>query len=220
VRQPARVALAMLHAYGLPWDDDLAPVQAFDAEQRRLLRTVLTRGVGTVSCTSMGRLFDVCAALLGVQQAVSYEGQAAVEFTALAMRGRSLGAHVRTDGTVRDVDGRLELDPAPMLAALVDGMRRGVPRDALAYAVHAALADAVATVAEQLATREHVRTVGLTGGVFQNRLLLALCREQLQTRGLAVRTHAMVPCNDGGLALGQAVIARHADLSQRPTVTP
>lgn len=220
VRQPARVALALLHAAELPWSEALLPTQQFRDAERHVLRTQLARTLGTVPTSSVGRLFDACAALIGGPQAVTYEGQAAVWCTTLAVRGAREPQRTRYRIAVRAVGDRLELDPAPMLEALVHDVQRRVAPTAMAWAIHDAMATAVVATCGELVSGEGAIPVGLTGGVFQNRLLLALCRERLAAAGLAVRTHALVPCNDGGLALGQAVIARATDPLHPPLVIP
>jgi hydrogenase maturation protein HypF len=220
VRQPARVALALLHACDLPWAPYLAPVQQFRDAERQLLRTQLARTLGTVPTSSMGRLFDACAALMGGPSTVTYEGQAAIWCTTLAMRAVREHPRPRYRCVVRAADGRLELDPAPMLEALVRDVQVGLAPPLMAWAVHDAIAQAVVAICGELMSGDGALPVGLTGGVFQNRLLLGLCHDRLIAAGLAVRTHTQVPCNDGGLALGQAVVARAINPSFPPSVLP
>jgi hydrogenase maturation protein HypF len=194
VRNPRRMALSHLRAAGIGWDADLPCVAACGAAELRLLASQLASGAGCVPTTSMGRLFDAVASLLGVRHAVTYEGQAAIELEALAAAA-PLAPALRMPG----------LDPGPLLAGLVDGLRAGVPVAGLALAFHAAVADAVAEVVERVAGP--VRLAGLTGGVFQNVLLLRLTGQRLRERGFTVLTHRVVPPNDGGLALGQAAVS-------------
>jgi hydrogenase maturation protein HypF len=212
VRHPWRVALAHLRAAGLTWDDDLPPVATQRPAEVALLRRQLERNLACVPCTSMGRLFDAVSALLGVRQSISYEAQAAVELEAL---GEALGA-VRASRLVFDVGHDGVVDPAPVLAGLVAAWRAGVDPGVLAAEFHDAVAVAVSAVAGTVRERTGVATVGLTGGVFQNVLLLRRCRERLAAQGFEVLVHRVVPPNDGGLALGQAVIAASTPGS-RPT---
>jgi hydrogenase maturation protein HypF len=193
VRQPARIALDLLHRAGIDWSLDLAPVEAVGAAGRHILAQQIPRALGCVPTTSMGRLFDAVASLLGVCQDVTYEGQAAVELEHLARAG---------DPRRRLRFGE-QLDVRPVIRGLVDGLRAGDPAADLAAAFHRAVIDAVVSSAH----RAGIRTVGLTGGVWVNRLLLDGTREALLDDGFDVLTHRLLPCNDGGLALGQAVIA-------------
>jgi len=205
IRNPWRTALAYLFDAGVDWDAGLAPVDAGTEVERALLRTQLGTRTATVPCSSMGRFFDAVAALLGVRQRIGYEAQAAIELEHLA---RSAVATDRRPPRLRfDVDGDQVLDHRPLIRGLVDGLRAGVPPAVLALEVHRAVAVAVAQVAARLAVTENITTVGLTGGVFQNVLLLRECSTRLQQRGLTLLTHRLVPPNDGGLALGQAVVA-------------
>lgn len=202
VRNPWRMALSQLWMADIDWTPDLAPVAAATADELRLTRSQLETGAGCVPCSSVGRLFDAVASLLGVRHHIDYEGQAAIELEALAQSaGRtrtlpSLPLAVRPDGII---------DPAPMVQTIVSALYAGTPTATLAAAFHQALAVAVAEVVSQVA--DGTTLVGLTGGVFQNVLLLESCRTRLRQNGFEVLTHHIVPPNDGGLALGQAAVS-------------
>ncbi len=213
VRHPARVALAQLHAAGVAWEDAPDGVQrAINAESRRVLTQQLDRGFGCVTTSSMGRLLDAASALCGGPATVSYEGQAAVEFEAMAWSAmRHDPSRDRTGGYVFAIaaaEGRpMTFDAAPVLRRIIGDLRRGVDRGLIAMRMHSAIADAIVRVAVRVRDRHQLDLVGLTGGVFQNVLLLTLARERLHAAGFRVLTHRRVPPNDGGIALGQAMIA-------------
>jgi hydrogenase maturation protein HypF len=227
VRNPCRTALAYLAAAGVPWDQALPPVAACTDPER----ATLAAGARTVPCSSMGRLFDAVASLLGVRQRISYEAQAAIELEILAAQASDAEAELmRWSSRETGMAGSPPLfltmpvgedgiiDHRPLIGALADRMLAGCSASTLARAFHLAVADAVADSAGQVANRTGVRTVGLTGGVFQNVLLTAMCRARLEARGLAVLTHRLVPPNDGGLALGQVAIAALAAVILGPPV--
>lgn len=198
-RQPARIALDLLHRAAVPWEFAPAPLAAVGARGLHILAQQIPRAMGCVPTTSMGRLFDAVAALLGVCQEVTYEGQAAVELEAIARTGRP--GELRF--TVRDG----VMDPLSVIRGLVDGLRESVSVADLAASFHHAVIEATVVAADTAAHAAGVGTIGLTGGVFANRLLLDGIRNRLSDKGYDVLTHRLVPCNDGGLALGQAVIA-------------
>jgi hydrogenase maturation protein HypF len=200
VRNPWRMALAQLWTAGIDWTPDLAPVGAASRAELRLIRSQLENNAGCVACSSMGRLFDAVASLLGVRHRIDYEGQAAIELEVLA---DSASAHAVGLRMAVGDDG--VIDPAGMVRAMVSELRAGADPAALAAGFHQAVADAVLQVVSLVAGE--VRMAGLTGGVFQNVLLLRQCRERLQQAGFEVLTHHTVPPNDGGLALGQAAVS-------------
>ncbi|WP_068186536.1 carbamoyltransferase HypF [Mycobacterium sp. UM_CSW] len=208
VRNPWRMALSQLWMAGIDWTPDLPPVAAATEDELRLTRSQLESGAGCVPCSSVGRLFDAVASLLGVRHRIDYEGQAAIELEALAEtasddQGPSLPLTVRADGVI---------DPTTMVQTMVAARYAGTAPALLAAAFHEALADAVAKVVRRVAG--DIRLVGLTGGVFQNVLLLRACRKRLQRNGFDVLTHHIVPPNDGGLALGQAAISMLTGLEE------
>ena len=210
IAHPARIALAHLDAAGLGWDERLPAVAATAPDEQRLLAGMLRSGAGCVPTTSMGRLFDAVAALAGVCQESGYEGQPAIELEALLDPVGRLPTRAgeRYAFAVDEAeDGVLRLDPAPVLAAAVRDVVAGTPPAAVSARFHAAVAAAVLDLARRLRATHAVHTVGLTGGVFQNAAMTSGCSRLLGEDGFEVLVHRRVPPNDGGLALGQAIVA-------------
>ena len=166
-----------------------------------VLNEMITRGVNAPLASSCGRLFDAVAAAAGVcSEQARYEGQAAVEFEALAA---SEADHPYKFDVTPDA-GLLTIEPRPMWFALLDDIAAATPLPVLSARFHTGLANAIEAVAVRLPEVKHV---ALSGGVFQNRTLLELVTDRLSARGRIVLMHRNVPANDGGLALGQAVVA-------------
>jgi hydrogenase maturation protein HypF len=203
VQRPYRMALAHLSAAGLPWAPDLAPVRACPADELRVLAHQLSSGFGTVPTSSMGRLFDAVAALAGVRQVVDHEAQAAIELEGLA-RGVPADRAYAFDLTG---SAPLVADPAPVVRSVVADRRTGVPAAVVAARFHAGVADLVAELAGRVRAATGLGTVVLGGGVFGNALLLAGARRRLAEQDFAVLTPEQLPANDGGLALGQLLVA-------------
>jgi hydrogenase maturation protein HypF len=202
VLRPYRMALAHLWAAGLGWDPDLAPVRACPADERRVLTHQLETGLGCVPTSSMGRLFDAVSALAGVRQVVAYEAQAAIE-----LEGLSRDADCGATAYAFDVDPQqvpAVIDPAPVLAAVIADTRAGVRAGAIGARFHRAVAALIVDLADAAVAGTH--TVALSGGVFQNALLLRLALNGLRDKGFEVITHRCVPPNDGGIALGQLLV--------------
>jgi hydrogenase maturation protein HypF len=200
VWRPYRMALAHLWAAGLPWTPDLAPVRACPADERQVLRHQLETGLGCAPTSSMGRLFDAVSALAGVRQVVDYEAQAAIEFEGLARHSDPGGTGYRF--AVDSTDPTALIDPAPVLGAVVADVRAGVTAGVIGAGFHRA----VAALILELAAANPGHTVALSGGVFQNALLLRTTRTLLGDNGFDVITHLRVPPNDAGIALGQLLV--------------
>lgn len=205
IRRPARVALAQLWAAGETWEATHAGT-ALSTEELRILRTQLERQINCVDTTSMGRFLDAAASLAGGRHTVTYEGQAAIEFEALARAGNTPESPYAF-GLEVGADGAIVLDGAPILRGVAADAARGREIRDIARAVHVAVAAAVVDVASTVRASRGVNVVGLTGGVFQNVLLLSLAQDRLRGAGFEVLAHHQVPPNDGGLALGQAMVA-------------
>ncbi|MET7639931.1 carbamoyltransferase HypF [Streptomyces sp. NPDC005438] len=214
VRLPYRMALAHLHAAGLPWEEWLPCVRQAEPQELRVLRRQLSGGVGCVPTSSAGRLFDAASALAGVCPRVSYEAQAAVEWEALALRAWDETSPAPSAYPLPLAAAPSARRPAswnlrPLWRAVVDDLRDGVPPALVAARFHRSVAYAVYAGCRTLATRHRVRQVALSGGVFANSLLEETVTDLLRADGLEVLRHQRVPANDGGLALGQAVVAAH-----------
>lgn len=195
VRKPYRVALAQLWSSGIGWDEDLAPVRAAGPAERVALERQLERGYACIRSSSMGRLFDAVSSLLDVRHVATYEAEAAVDLEVLAE------AHLSDARAYR-----MTLDPGPLLKAMVGDLRLGVPAGPIAAGFHIAVADLVGDLAAEVAPDRGL--IALCGGVWQNVVLLELTTSRLRQAGRTVITHELVPPNDGGLALGQLVVAR------------
>jgi hydrogenase maturation protein HypF len=213
VWRPYRMALTHLAVAGVPWDPALPPVAACPTPERRVLAHQLTTGFGCVPTSSVGRLFDAVASLAGVRQVVDYEAQAAMELEALA-RGIDPGGRVYPfpvrPGSVRTAD------PGPLVRAIADDVLDGVPAAVIAARFHAALTHAVRELARAACRETGIDVVGLTGGVFQNALVLSALTAALRDDGLTVLRHRIVPPNDGGLSLGQVIVAAAGGLPPDP----
>lgn len=204
--EPYRMALSVLHQlYGdklftLPLDC----VRGVPEKDRQLWLQMLQRGFNSPATSSAGRLFDAVASLLGVRQQMSYEGQAALELEGIAEQGVGDDRYPFEVSRTGDL---LQLDWLPLLMALLAELSAGLPVADIAAAFHASLATAAAAVCREIRLETGLDRVILSGGVFQNRLLSEALASRLEHDGFAVFTHRLVPPNDGGLSLGQAMIA-------------
>lgn len=201
IKQPWRMALSYLGS------DDPVALDVFRRNEAtwETVASLARKGLNSPMTSSAGRLFDAVAALLGVRDAVNYEGQAAIELEQIADPGEADGYRAEITGGERLlVDGR-----ALVLAAAGD-LRAGVGVPVIAARFHNGVADVVTRTCHRLREMTRVTTVALSGGVFQNLLLLERTVDSLTDNGFEVLTHSRVPANDGGISLGQAVIAGRA----------
>ena len=195
VLRPYRMALAHLSAAGVPWSPDLPPVAVCPPAERALLARQLETGFGCVPTSSMGRLFDAVASLIGVCHLSGYEAEAAIR---LEGRARDFGdAEPYPDAGA---------DPGPIIRGVAADVRAGVAPGRIAARFHATVAVLIADLAEDARQRTGLDVVALGGGVFQNTLLIAAAERALRERGFTVLRPRLLPPNDGGLALGQLVI--------------
>jgi len=206
VREPRRAALGLL--YDLYGEGALAmaalpPVAAFTPPERAVLATMLNRGINAPLTSSAGRLFDAVAALLGLCQVGSFEGQAAmaVEFAA----DRATSVAFLPAAIVHEDAGTFVIDWRPLLAGLIRQRIGGAAPGPLAAALFHGLVEAIVEVARTIG----IKRVVLTGGCFQNAHLTERAVHRLRSTGFEPYWHRCVPPNDGGLAIGQIAFAAH-----------
>ncbi len=199
IKTPARVALSHLWRAGLPWDDILPCTTELCMEERTVLRNQLELGINAVPTSSMGRLFDAAAAMIGVRQKVNYEGQAAIEMEQLVdpLENGSYPFHLHGQ----------EIDPTPVWEALINDKYQGIHQAVLAARFHNSVTQLCLQICQQIRSEQQLNMVVLSGGVWQNKVLLKNTIKNLKNHQFEVLTHQQVPPNDGGIALGQAAIA-------------
>ncbi len=209
--RPGRTAIGyLLHLFG---EHLLGRAPALGSgispEELAIISRQVRTGLNTPQTSSMGRLFDAVSALTGIRQRISYEGQAAVELemqahlAQVARKPKAYHFEVRTQG-----DGYV-IDPTPVLESVLRDVASGRPTPLIARAFHDAVAVMTVDICLRVSRDTGIRDVALSGGVFQNRLLLETCRRLLMNEGLAVMLHTELPANDGCISLGQAVVAAH-----------
>lgn len=205
VREPWRMAASYLwHTYGGRMSEVRLPMQGGVApEHWSLVSQMLQKNVRCVPTSSMGRLFDAVASLAGLRQYCQYEAQAAISLEIAADRTES-GSY---RAALRESEDGLVIDTRPLIRGVIEDALSGRPTPAIAASFHNAVCDFTVETTERLRELTGVSRVALTGGVFQNVLLTERIATRLEQRGFEVLIHRLVPCNDGGLSLGQAVIA-------------
>jgi hydrogenase maturation protein HypF len=205
VRQPWRMAAAYLYqAYGDAFLElDIPFVRQLDRSKWRTLGQMIERKINSPPTSSLGRLFDAVAALIGLRGEVVYEGQAAIELETLAGRKDLPDPYpfATTEGAPTT------LDVSPVIRAIVSDIQQGIPTNSIAGRFHRTIAQLLATACCEAREQTGLNIVALSGGVFQNRLLLERLIAHLEELSFQVYINRLVPPNDGGLSLGQLAIA-------------
>ncbi len=200
VREPWRMAMSHLLDAG----EDPEIVTRRHSAAAGVLERMIERGINAPLTSSAGRLFDAVAALAGVRDTVSFEGQAAMQLEWLARDSCCEGAY---PCELESVDGTIVLDTRSLIRGIAADVRAGQAASAIAGRFHAGLADAISEVCAELRNQTGIDAVVLTGGVFLNAILTQNCTARLSAAGFRVYRHRTVPPNDGGLSLGQLAVA-------------
>lgn len=223
IRQPWRNTYAHLKT-AFDWAEltaacgDLEIITFLADKPQQTLDQILERPAYSPLASSVGRLFDAIAAAIGIcREAITYEGQAAIELEALVEKVHlSRVVPYPFELSRRPEDGLWQLEPGPMWLTLLADLIQEVDPATISARFHVGLASAIATLTRTLHQHHPFTQVALTGGVFQNQILALEVKRRLEEQGLIVLTHSKVPPNDGGLSLGQAAIAAARHLQATP----
>jgi hydrogenase maturation protein HypF len=206
IHKPWRVAVGYTHALGLDISD-LPLMRTIDAQAVEVVRMQVERHLNTVNTSSMGRLFDAVAALLGIRTEVTYEAQAAME---LEMLARKIEKNV-APYPYQLQDHTIFLKE--LIAAVITSIRKKESPEIIGARFHKTIATFSVEAACHVRDKFGINEVALSGGVWQNQLLCEMTTEGLEKDGFSVYSHCQTPANDGGIALGQAVISNHVILA-------
>ncbi len=210
IERPYRMAISyLLTLFGKDaLTPDLAFLKEVSSRELALIRTQLDKNINSPLTSSCGRLFDAVSALIGIRGRIDYEAQAAIEMEMAADESEH-GSYPFAIVEQYEVNiVRLK----DLFGGIIKDLESGVSQAGIAMKFHRTMAEMVVQMCHRLAQRSGIKKVALSGGVFQNRLLLRLTAAALEGVGFEVLTHSKVPANDGGVSLGQAVIANFAIL--------
>jgi len=211
IRKPYRMALSYLYSLlgeGFPLKD--LPFERLNPTELEIIKQQLKRRVNCPLTSSAGRLFDAVSALCGVREEIDYEAQAAIELEMLAQDKAGESERRVYPFSIVEHQGVKVLKLGEVISMVVQDVRNHISTPIISLRFHNTVAKIISEMCRLIARETGINQVALSGGVFQNRLLLKLATTSLQREGFSVLTHHLVPCNDGGISLGQAVIAHFA----------
>lgn len=210
-KEPYRMAISYLYsAFGDDFTDlDIPLFSRIDKNMAALLRRMIDQGINSPLTSSSGRLFDAVSSLIGICDVISYEAQAAIELEAIAAPDIKEAYGYKIDESV-DSAAPLIIDVREMIREIVIDMEHKMPQKVISAKFHNTVADFILALCERIKQEIGLERVALSGGTFQNKYLLSAVCDQLEERGFKPYFHKRVPTNDGGVSLGQAVIANAA----------
>lgn len=210
IHKPARIALAYLWHAGVNYDEFFPSVNFLSEQEIQAIQYQLENGLNTPQTSSMGRLFDAVAAIIGVRQEINYEAQAAIELEAIASTNKTDRYQFGyTHNGNPENNGPILIDPDPVIHSIIKDMKSNVSTSDISARFHEGTAHMVAEMCCRLRETYSINIVVLSGGVWQNLTLLKKTLMRLKDKGFSPYLHHQVPPNDGGISLGQAVIAAY-----------
>jgi hydrogenase maturation protein HypF len=212
IKKPYRTALGYLQALGVGLDKSPPLLQYVSGDEFVLIREQVKKNLNAPLTSSMGRLFDAVAALIGVRGVIDYESQAAIDLETCAN-----DAPAETGDypfSLADENGITIIKLHGLFTAIIKDIHDKISKEVIAARFHNTIARMILEVCQNISRKIGLKKAALSGGVFQNRLLFRKAVGLLESAGYEVYTHHQVPCNDGGISLGQVVIAHFANVSE------
>lgn len=198
---PDRIAAAYLWKSGIDWSPDIPAISSYNSDDLEILRMQLEKNINCPQTSSMGRLFDAVAGLIGLRRSVNYEAQAAIELE------NAIDSSIHDSYCFELSGGQVLINP--LLTDIISDLRIGRSVDLIAAKFHNAVRNLVLLVSGCVSQETGCKIVALSGGVWQNRYLIRNVIDDLERNGFQVLIHHDVPTNDGGIALGQALVANY-----------
>jgi hydrogenase maturation protein HypF len=208
IQKPYRTAVGYLLSLGIDLDRKLPLFRYIDDVELNVIQSQLERNINTPITSSCGRLFDAVSALIGTRGVIEYEAQAAIDLEMLACDEPDETGDYPFSAIEQDSVGIIKVHD--LFTAIIHDLQVSLPKARIAARFHNTIARMIAELCQKISARTGITQVALSGGVFQNRLLLRKAIARLESAGFSVYTHRQVPCNDGGISLGQVVIANFA----------
>ncbi|MHB8105294.1 MAG: Kae1-like domain-containing protein, partial [Dehalococcoidales bacterium] len=190
---------------GIVLDNRLPFLKQVDKAEIALIRNQVDKNINAPLTSSMGRLFDAVSAIIGLRGVIEYEAQAAIDLEMLAYN-----ASDAPDCYPFDLEKQEDINIIKirdLFKAIIEDILKEIPESVIAVKFHNTVAQMILQTCQKIAVETGIKRAALSGGVFQNRLLLRKACALLESKGFTVYTHRQVPCNDGGISLGQVVIA-------------
>jgi hydrogenase maturation protein HypF len=212
VKKPYRTTLGYLLALGIPSDSDLPVLQYVTGEEQEIILEQVNKSLNAPLTSSLGRLFDAVAALTGVRGVIDYEAQAAIDLETCAAEAPAEAKDYPF--SMVEENGVTIIKLHDLFTAVIKDLHDKMSKEVMAARFHNTIARLILEVCQGISRKTGLKQVALSGGVFQNRLLFRKTVALLESNGFEVYTHHQVPCNDGGISLGQAAIAHFAHISE------
>jgi hydrogenase maturation protein HypF len=211
IKKPYRMALSYLYTLlGEGFSLEGLPLSKLNMNEIDIIKRQMKQGINSPLTSSAGRLFDGVSALAGVRGEVEYEAQAAIELEMIAPDEPGGIEGKPYPFSIVEQQGVKVVKLGELISAVVQDSRDQIPASEVSIKFHRTMAQIIVDMCNIICREKGINKVALSGGVFQNRLLLKLAVSALHKEGLTVLTHRLVPCNDGGISLGQAVVADYS----------